>query len=180
MDTETKIVEAVEEASRPASNIITLSTGVALVGRKANPLTLIKVMASFPRPKPPVVFIKVMGREMENPDDPDYIDRVKAWKAESGAAMLNAMILLGTSLRSVPKGYPGPDDQSWVDEYVLLNLPLNLENKSWRYLTWIQFKACADEMDLKIIQDVVGRLSGIREADVKAASAFPGRDDGNG
>lgn len=179
MDPETKVAQAVEEANR-LDNLVELSTGVVLRARKANPTTLVKVMANFPRPKPPVQFMPIMGREMENPDDPDYIDRVKAWKTESSTAILNALILLGTSLETKPKGMPGPDDQEWLGEYSVLGLQTNFENKSWRYLTWVSFKACADENDLKAIQEVVGRLSGVREVDVKAASTFPGRNNASG
>lgn len=176
---ETKVIQAVEEANRP-DDLIELSSGVVLKGKKANPLVLIKVMSAFPRPKPPVVFIKNMGRDMENPEDPDYIARVNAWKTESNNALLNALILLGTELFSVPKGFPKPEDDSWISDYSVLGLPINPEVKSWRYLNWITYKACTDEKDVQKIQEVVGRLSGVREADVQSAVTFPGRDNGHG
>ena len=77
---ELKVIETIEKAEEKQDNTIQLSTGVVLLCKKANPLVLIDVMAAFPRPKPPTWHNPTMGREMENPDDPDYRERVKAWE----------------------------------------------------------------------------------------------------
>lgn len=170
------LANAVDKAKEPEDNLIHLSTGVVLRGKMANPLTLVKVLSAFPRPKVPVHFVKEMGREVENPDDPDYIDRVQAWKTERSGSALNAMILLGTDLVSVPKKFSTPDGDDWMDEFALLGLPMNPESKSWRYLTWVMTKAAVTVEDLNKIQEVVGRLSGIPESKVEAAENFPGSD----
>lgn len=172
--TDKRVVKAVEEANAE-DHSITLSTGVVLRGKQAPPLIMVKVMAAFPRPKVPTWFNDKMGREMENPDDPDYIERIGSWKIEYSNATLNALILLGTELVSAPKGFPGPNSDEWLDEYKLLGVETMPQNKNWRYLNWVIFKAAADANDLKLIKEVVGRLSGIREADVAAAQDFPGR-----
>lgn len=174
--TEEKVVEAVEDAQKPRDNTIKFSTGVVLRGKKANPLILIDVMAAFPRPKPPMWKSPTMGRMVENPDDPEYQDQVKAWEAESSSALLNAMILLGTELDKLPKGLPGPDDEAWLEEYELLGAPMKPDNKHWRYLKWVLFKAVSDEQDMFKIRDVVGRLSGVSEQAVESAVNFPGSE----
>lgn len=176
MNEEHKVIKAVEAMNTPEDNTITLSTGVVLRGKQVPPLAFVKVMSAFPRPKVPVWFDPTMGREMENPENPDYIERVKAWKAESGNLTLNAMILMGTELVSVPKKYPGPDSKEWQEEYQVLGMPMMPENKNWRYLTWVIFKAAPDMKDLDLIKEVVGRLSGIPEDKVVAAEQFPGRE----
>lgn len=176
-DVTTVVSEVVEQGDD--DNTITLSTGVVLRGKQAPPLALIRIMGSFPRPKPPVYFAKNMGREMENPDDPDYIERVRAWQMDSSNAMLNALILLGTELVSKPKKMEGPDDDGWLEEYRLLSTEMLPQNKSWRYLTWITFKAAINEKDLNLIKEVVGRLSGVPESKVKAAETFPGSNQAN-
>lgn len=193
-DLEFQSAQAVDAAKRLQDNQITLSTGVVLQAKPANPLIMVRVMAAFPRPRPPLWTNPTMGREMENPDDPDYLERVKSWKAESGNAILNALILLGTELVSKPDGMPGPDDikssisensdgkgktkkkpvPSWLEEYEVFGLPLHPFSASWRYLTWVIFKAAPKGEDLNRIKEVVGRLSGIPEKDVKAAEDFPG------
>lgn len=171
-----KTVRAVADEKQGAQDEFTLSSGVVLRAKKANPITLIKVMTRFPRPKPPVVFMESMGREMENPDDPDYIERVKAWEMESNAQILNALILLGTEFVSTPKGVPGFKDNKWLNKYKLLDMPIHPDDEDWRYLTWVTFVAAPDEKDLEVLQEAVSKKSGIAEADVKNAEQFPGRN----
>lgn len=166
---------AADEAKKPQDHTITLSTGVVLRGKQAPPLTLVQVMASKPRPDPPTYMNEKMGRLMENPDDPVYIERLQAWQMENSNKMLNALILLGTELVSVPKKFPGPESNSWLEEYSLLEIPMFPSNESWRYLTWIKFKAAPEVTDLDRIKEIVGKLSGIKETDVRAAETFPGR-----
>ena len=175
-DTELKTVEALEEAQKPEDNTITLSTGVVLRGKQAPPLLLMKILAAFPRPKAPVVYVKNMGREVENPDDPEFQAKVRAWQMESSNATLNALVLLGTELVRKPKKMPGPDDDEWLENYSLLGVPMRTENKQWRYLTWITYMAAPNTEDLNLIQEVVGRLSGIPESKVEAAESFSGSD----
>jgi hypothetical protein len=170
------VSKAVDSLSAKSDNTIALSSGVVLRGKQANPIALIAVMGQYPRPKPPTIFVEVMGRNMENTEDPDYIERVKSWEREQSSAILNAMILYGTEFVSKPKNFPGPDDNEWLDEYVTIGLQPRTESKSWRYLTWVTFKAVQNEKDLSLIKEIVGVLSGVREADVKAAETFPGRD----
>lgn len=174
---EDKVIEAAEAVEQGADNLIRLSTGVVLEGKQANPLVLIDVMSRFERPKPPIFLDPKMGREMENPDDPDYRARVSAYELEMSAALLPAMILYGTMPHSVPKGFPKSDDDAWLEEYALLNMPMKPENRHWRYLKWVMTKAVNNENDMAAIQDVVGRLSGIRESTVQSAEGFPGSDE---
>ena len=174
-------------------NLIQLSTGVVLRGRKISPSLLIEIITSKARPKPPTVFVKNMGRNMENLDDPDYIERVQAYKYEQAGSMVTAMILMGTEIVSIPPDMEGPHPFTvetgkgrlkkveekwprWLEEYELLNLPMRSDSESWRYITWVKFRAAPDDQDLKLIQEVVGRLSGIRETDAQAAEEFPERN----
>jgi len=185
-DQQLDTVEAVEKAQTPVSNEIKLSTGVVLRAKKANPLVMVRVMAAFPRPKPPTWMNPKMGREMENPDDPDYRARLQAWQMESGSTILNAMILLGTELVKTPKGFEGPHPvdgkdgerewPEWIQEYEFLGIPTHPNNASWRYLTWVMFKAAANEKDFNLIKEKVGRLSGISEDAVQSAEEFPGSE----
>lgn len=175
-DIENRVVRAVDDAKKPQDDLIRLSTGVVLRGKQAPPLILMTVMAAFPRPKPPVYKSPEMGREIENADDPDYLDRVKAWQTDQSSATLNALILAGTELVSKPEGMPGPDDAVWMDEYELMGLAMRRDNASWRYLRWVQYKAATTADDIKSLMQVVGRLSGIPESAAKSAEAFPGGD----
>lgn len=171
---------AIEEAQKPQDDTITLSTGVILKGWPANPVILIQVMAAFPRPNPPMYFNTTMGREMENPDDPAYIEQLQSWKMDYSDRMATAMIKLGTELVSVPKKFGTPSDNEWLADYADLGLPMRPQSASWRYLTWVKFRAVKNEKDLQAIMEVVGRLSGVREKTIKSAENFPGSDQESG
>ena len=156
-------------------DLITLSTGVILRAKSANPMTLIRVMTANPRPQPPVQFIEVMGREMENPDHPDYIKRVEEWQMQYNSSMLNALIGLGTELVSKPKGIEAHTSDKWIADYKSFGLRAFPESNSWRYITWIMFVAAPTEPDTKLIAEKVRRKSGVKEADVQSAETFPER-----
>jgi len=157
-------------------SFVRLSTGVELNVQQANPNILIRVMTAYKRPEPPQVFIADLGRYMENADDPDYISRVKAWEMEYNNGMLNALVALGTSLKSKPKNLPSPNDDSWIADYKSLGLPAIPESKSWRYMTWVLYLAAPTDKDIKLIGDAVKKLSGVREATVQDAATFPRSD----
>lgn len=181
IQSDTKVIDALKNKDAP-EDLITLSTRVVLRGKGVNPIIYISIAAMFPRPKPPVFHNPTMGRDMENPNDPDYIARVQAHQIEQGDAMVTLLILEGTELVSKPSDMPGPlpdkkkKEKDWLDRYSLLGLPMLPENQEWRYLTWVKTVACKDPNDLKLIQEVVGRLSGVSKTDVRAAEEFPGSE----
>lgn len=179
-DTSTVVAQVLRDEQAMQDNHIRLSSGVVLRAKQAPPMTLISILAAFPKPKAPVQFIAAMGREMENPDDPGYQESLKAWQTEQSNVMLNALIVSGTELLSVPEGVPGPDDPTWMDQYELLGLPMRRENASWRYLRWVQHVAAPVADDIKQITKVVGRLSGIPERAVASAESFPAGDPNSG
>lgn len=173
-----KIAKALDRENRKGDEeLITLSTGVVLRAKQANPNILIRVMTANPRPRPPVYFNTTMGREMENPDHPDYIEQVKAWEMNYNNGMLNALVALGTELVFVPKKFPKPEEDSWVKDYQALGLPVLPESPAWRYITWVLFKAAPIDTDTRLIGDKVKSLSGVQEADVRDAETFPDGDE---
>lgn len=174
-NTDRVIAKAIDESKAEASEdyIIRLSTGVVLKAKQANPSTLIRVMTKQQRPSPPLYFNKEMGREMENPDDPDYISRVQAWQMDYTNGMLNVLIGLGTELITIPDGMPRISDDSWLADYRALGLPVIADSPAWRYITWVMFVAAPTEKDLNIISQKVKTFSGVKEADVRNAENFP-------
>lgn len=177
-DVEIQVAEAVEGLQGEPNHLLRLSSGVVLRGKQAPPLALIKVMSAFLPPKIPTYFNATMGREMENPDDPAYKTELQTYQTNLTNAMSNALILLGTELAEVPKKFPRPEDDAWLEEYTEISIGQGKpENKSWRYLTWVTFKAVLTNEDMDMIQKEVGRLSGVPESAVKSAEEFPGRDE---
>jgi len=175
LENDEAVINAIE--NEKPDNLIRLSSGVVLVGKPANPVTLIAVLSNMPRPVPPTYHNDKMGRDMENPDDPDYVSRVQMWQTTQADAMITAFILLGTELHSKPKKMPGPYDPDWLEDFLLLGMPSKPDSKKWRYLTWVKTQACLNTEDQKLIQEVVGRLSGVSRKDVQAAEEFSRREE---
>jgi len=168
------IAKAIDETRKEADdNLIRLSTGVVLKAKQANPSTLIRVMTMNKRPQPPTYLSKEMGREMENTNDPDYIDRVRAWQMDYSNGMLNVLIGLGTELVSKPEKLQGPGDKGWLKDYEAIGLPTISDSDSWLYITWVMFVAAPTDKDLNLISGKVKELSGTKEADVQNAETFP-------
>lgn len=164
------------EETANLDNEIQLSSGVVLSAKRVSPFVLLAVIVNHARPKPPTTFIETIGKEIENTDDPDYIERVKSWEREQSSVMLDALILYGTEVKRTPKGVSGHADNDWLRKISVLKLEVFPDNTDWRYLTWIKFVAVNDQNDLVLIRDKVGSLSGVKEADVKIAESFPGSD----
>ena len=175
-ETDGEVAKVIDVSGQKADNLLTLSTGVVLMAKQASPSIMIRVMTARERPQPPMVFMQAMGREMENPDDPDYIARVQAWEMNYNNSMLNALIGLGTELVSKPKGMPGPNDKAWMEDYKALGLPIQPESPAWRYITWVMFVAAPKDTDITLIGEKVKGLSGVKEADVQSAETFSGRN----
>lgn len=163
-----------DAAGEEGKDYVVLSTGVELFVRQANPNILIRVMTAHKRPEPPMVLIDAIGKYVENSDDPDYIKRVKAWEMDYNSNMLNALVALGTSLKSKPKNVPAPESDEWLKDYRSLGLEAIPDSKAWRYTTWVMYVAAPVDQDIKTIGDAVRKLSGVREADVRDAETFPG------
>lgn len=157
-------------------NLIRLSTGVVLKAKQVNPNLLIRIMTKIPRPTPPIYRNEAMGRDMENPDDPAYIERVNSWKMDYSSGLMNVLVAHGTDIFSIPEGLEGVDGKNWVRDYASLGLPVIADSPSWRYTTWIMFVAAVNEKDNALLSKKVMALSGVKEADVQNAENFPKSD----
>lgn len=151
---------------------ITLSSGVVLNINKI-PRLLIGELVKVSRPTPPIVMIESIGREEENPSDPTYLLKVQQWETEVSMKMVDAFVLFGTAFKSKPDGFSDFLDNSISAKLKILGITANTSDE--RYLAWVKFIACADDEDITLIVDSVGRLSGVSEKDVsEAVSKFRG------
>lgn len=158
-----------------ASNTHTLtsSTGVVIKLNKI-PRLLIGELARVPRPRPPVVFMEDLGRSEENPNDPEYLDKVRDWEIAISIKMVDAFILFGTEVVSIPGGMVKQTDPRVASKMRLLGVTADDEDQL--YLAWIKYFACPSDEDITALTDGVGRLSGVSEKDVNDALQNKFRD----
>lgn len=162
-------IEAAEKRQGDGPQELTLSTGVVLRVSKVNPVLLSDIASESLkyRPKIPIAYIESLGRDEENPSDPDYLEELGNWQAGVLLDINNAYVLMGTELVSVPDGMPDSNDERWLDEMNILGRPVGTERE--RYLAWIKYVAALEAEDTTSIVREVGRLSGVSEAEVEEA-----------
>ena len=168
--TEDEVLEIAERGNgnEVEEGLIVLSTGVVLRARTMPQGLLGDLLARFPDPTPPVMFIAEKGREEENPHDPTYLARVKEKQVRLAKAMSDAAILTGTEVVEVPEGVRGPDDADWLEEVRALGYEVG--GARARYLAWVKFCAAVTTDDFNLIWEAVGRQSGVTERDVATAA----------
>ncbi len=164
--------------TKPA-DLIEFSNGIVLRVKSVSPLAIRQAAIRVPRPKPPMSMIKEKGREEENPNDPAYLAALEEYEEVSALAGLNVLVLLGTTLETVPEGLQGPDDEGWVGDLQYVGvLPADFDDgdKRARYLAWVRYYAVANIEDH--VKLMIGPMAkaGVSEEDVaKAIDSFPSR-----
>lgn len=175
-----KTLKIVEEALEKRKDIFELSSGVVLKTKaKINPSVIIDILSAVEkvRPEAPVIYIENLDREEINYDDPEYVDRLGRWETVSAGRIADALILLGTEIKSIPKGVEKPEGNAWIETLEVLGFKLNRRSTPARYLAWVKHVAIQDQDDWEAITENVGRMAGVTEADVKRAqSSFPGKE----
>ncbi len=179
-----KAVKSTEAASEKKKGIplVVLSNGIRLRCKPVPPFLLDHVAAQVPEPEPPQVKIVLEGHEdrwEENPDDPEYIASVVAWRRLANMTSINAMLIIGTEAEYVPKGYFLPEEDGWLKLLEVIGAKVEFENESERYLAWLKLYALASTADIAAVTNAVGSSIGVKEEDVaKAAASFPSAEVG--
>lgn len=163
---------------------IELSSGVVLNIKQVPPMILAKVYNTLPEePKPPKVFVEDLGREEENPNDPNYISAVGDYQMKLTDAITDAVIVFGTSLASTPAGFPTPyaDYDEWAFPLSIIGIivpqPRN-EKDQLTYSSWVKYVAAATQEDLENLIATVSEISGVSEKAVaQAADQFRGEEE---
>ena len=160
--------KAVKTDGRPPSEY-TLVNGIVLKIKAVPPLLVNRAQSLIERPKPPVVFLEEKGREEENPNHPDYIAAVLKYREELSMVSAKICFLIGTSIKTIPEGWEGPEGETWVANLEIAGIPAG-ENERERYLNWLQCYAMTSEMDITGVLFAVSRASGVTEEEVRAAA----------
>jgi|TARA_Y100000310_G_scaffold15622_1_gene15678 hypothetical protein len=158
---------------------ITLSTGVVFKIKDVPVMVLgaIKSRMAASRPKVPVIFIEDKDREEPNPNDPDYIAAVEDWEAELTEEIIDAIIVLGVGLDSVPEGMDKPDGDIWAGQLAKVRVEVSgSKGSDERLLSWIKLYAASSEEDINSLIMACSKGAGVSEEDVaESATMFRNR-----
>lgn len=176
-------LKKIDQSQKDRKDLLTLSNGIVLMVSRVPATILVDVMAEVrrERPKPPVHYIERLGREEENPSDPDYIEAMESFKLRQAKIVGDAFLAAGTKLWSCPEGMPKPDDKDadWLENMRILNINIP-DGRRGRYLMWLKAVALVEQDDYAKVMEEVGRKSGVRETDVQsAAESFRGDESGH-
>lgn len=158
-----------------------LENGIVLSIKPVPPLLLNAVMAEFPDPPEPTVWVEELGRNEPNPGDPQYKKDLQAAGDARDLAVNNIVLAVGTSCKEVPEGLFRPEEDGWVPtvEYATkvagkqLTVASQEEDPITRYLQWIRWYACETGMDIAMVQSLPYQLAGIREGEIdEVAESF--------
>lgn len=165
------LIDEVEaQATKKEGNLITLSSGVVLKVRPVPPMILAKIDQKFPDPPMPMVRDEDRGRDIPNPQDPNYLNAVERNSNDKGSAIIDVLAGLGTLPVSVPEGMYTYDQDDWIEplEFVGIEVPIK---GTGRYLAWLKYYVIRSGEDLALIAKRSAKSLGVPEEAVADAIA---------
>ena len=156
---------------------VTLSSGVVLNIKQVPPMVLAKIYDTLPaEPQVPRIFIADLGREEENPNDPSYLASMNKYQMALANRVSDTIIMLGTTLSSVPKSvaHPHDDYRDWSEPLNAVGIEIpDIEKELLVYCAWVKYVAATSQDDINNLIASVSKLSGVSEKDVaQAANQF--------
>lgn len=165
-----RVVDRINHHGSTAS--FQLSNGIVLTIKTVPPFLIQAVQNEFHMPDPPKVMIEEKGREEENPNDPTYLREIERLSLAQKLATDDLYLAVGTAIKSIPSGYFKPEEDDWIDQVQFaaqisgVNIQVERENKTQRYLHWLKLYACETTSDAVWAASLPSQLGGIREGEV--------------
>lgn len=163
------VVVALALAKESMGEAIT-SNGIKFKIKPVPMLLIRQAAANLPEPQAPRTYIEELGREEENPEDPDYLAACEEYNEQTFEVTTNMFLAVGTSILEVPEGVDKPDDDGWIQVLEAVGIPVDVGTTAKRYLTWLQCYALAEQSDLLLLIGAVAARSGVQEGAVQAAA----------
>lgn len=174
------VAKTVASARKTGANQaeLTLSNGIVLVCRPVPPMLISGITAELERklPEPPTRWLEDKQREEPNPNDPAYTAALARFERLNQAAVDDLAMAVSTTVKSVPEGYFGPEEDGWLnDRRIKLAQQAGLEfdpaDEIKRHVVWLRYYAIEAVTDVQLWMGVRTQLTGINEDEVRAALA---------
>jgi len=123
------------------------------------------------RPHVPIVLIEDKGREEENPDDPDYQEKLKEWNEYTEMKLMDFVLMTGTTPLEIPDNIRSIESESWAEECRYLGIDIAVDG-GVRYVQWLKYIACPKPQDIEQLMLGAARGLGVTEKDVADAAAM--------
>jgi len=171
---------AAEVADNAQNNIVEdneleFSSGVVLRIKPVTPLVVMDIAKRHKKPSIPNFFNEDHGRNEENPSDPMYIADMEEYNNKITSTIIDAFIVMGTEVVSIPKDMQKIEDNDWVDMLSSIGIDIDSENKKVRYILWVKYVALPKESDLDFLTTEISALAGVSNTEVaEAEDSFRG------
>lgn len=180
---DTEAQAAATAAAAPASEPPTggtLSNGIVVKFRAVAPLFIEAAQGQVPVPVVPKYWNTDREREEPNPADGDYLKACERYENVVNLAALNAMLIQGVSIVSVPDDMDGLDDNGWIELCEAVGIGVKADSVPARKLAYLRNYALQTAGDLDLALRGVARLTGISEEDVASSLDAFRRGEGRG
>ena len=168
---EQKIQDAIVEVGskdETSSPLIVLSTGVVLRPKKFSMMRIQAIMSRFKLPEIPLMNDDDKGRPIRNPNHPLYLEQKAEMEQERTMAVIDAIIAFGTIIKFIPDDFSKPEDDDWIEELKLVDIPVNENFPLARYQAWVKFVAAPDLEDISKISEQFNVQMGTSEVKIAA------------
>ena len=168
---EQKIQDAIVEVGskdETSSPLIVLSTGVVLEPKKFSMMRIQAIMSRFKLPEIPLMEDADKGRPIRNPNHPLYIEQKNQMEQDRSMAIIDAIIAFGTKIKFIPEDFSRPEDDDWIEELKLIEIPVNETFALARYQAWVKFVAAPDLEDISKISEQFNVQMGTSEVKIAA------------
>lgn len=152
-------------------DIKTLSSGVRVIIKGISQFTLQSMVANSDTVKPPRFVDPETGREVENFNDPDYIDALNTANMKKGLMVMDAMLVSVILVDGLP------EDDDWVEELrfqeklgILSLDKLDFNRKIEKEYAYKKYMAFKSKEDMDLLQM---RARKVEEAAEKTDAIFP-------
>lgn len=170
------IQQAVADVEREAEVLLPhshlkLSSGVVLRTKQVPILRLQAVANKIKPPKMEDYSYYDADREetIINPNHPEYLQAMEAYHLQQGMAVMDALIVFGTEIVSVPEGVAPLESDEWLEDLKFVGIEVVEGSKLARYLSWVRYVAAVTEADIALITKKAASASGTSEEMVATA-----------
>jgi hypothetical protein len=166
----------VDKVVEEKPNRFTTSKGLVLKLQKVNNQIAVDTEMRFPKPKPPMVYIKDDDRYEENPNDPTYLDNLTSWRNSMYENNYNLFLGLGVvrEFNDLPEGMIPLDSDDWAEDAAVLGLTVPT-SRMGRMVAWLRYHVLDDADEVRACIHKIAVYSGLaaEEEVQEAVETFP-------
>lgn len=152
----------------PDLSVYMAPNGLKLKLKKVSRFVVVDATKKFKMPSVPVIYDKDKDREIENPNDPDYIAELRSAKFEQGMLAISVYLTLGTEVLELPANVSPVDATDWSEDLESLGITIPIKGRA-RYVAWLKYYCLTDDEFNALAWQVMKFSGTVREEDVKQA-----------